>query len=130
MAVCCEHDCAPVVAVNGELFCNLLSDCWLLKKNFTHCTELEMEVQLIGKRDAGRLYPNTVFKRCETCLFEQPFALHLAVQILMHGISSGSSCQAVRTISPATSIRYVSHFWGLIRDGELDLNGLMIAWVE
>jgi hypothetical protein len=66
-------------------------------------------------------------RRCETCLFQQPFALQLAVQILMHGIYSGSSCQAVRTVSLATSIKYVSHFWGLIRDGELELNGLMIA---
>jgi hypothetical protein len=70
-----------------------------------YCTELEMEAQLIGRCDAGRLYPNTVFGRCETCLFQQPFALQLTVQILIHGISSASSCQAVRTISPATSIK-------------------------
>lgn len=35
VAVCCEHDCALVGTVNDELFLNLLTDCWLLKKNFT-----------------------------------------------------------------------------------------------
>jgi hypothetical protein len=66
----------------------------------------------------------------ETCLFQQPVALQLAVQILIHGISSGSSCQTIRTVSPATCIKYVSHFWEQIRVGELELNGLTIAYVE
>jgi len=35
VAVSCEHDCALVGAVHGEMFLNLLNDCWLLKENFT-----------------------------------------------------------------------------------------------
>jgi len=69
------------------------------------------------------LYSGGVRPAC----FSSQFALQLTVQILIHGISSGPICQAVRTISPATFIIYVSHFWGLTMDGELELNGIMIA---
>lgn len=128
MARCCEHGCGLTGAVNGELFLNLLSGCWLFKKNFTPRNWIR---ELTWRGDV--VLSDFTQTLCSggwrpACFSNRP-ALQLAVQVLIHGIS-GFSCQAFRTVSPATSIKCVNHFWGLKRDGELELNGLMIAFVE